>query len=157
MSFVTPTTPNLTDFLTFAQAQGVPSGDVPTAGDNVFQPQWALDDALDRVIGQNMLASEATMRYVLAVYNLALHIWITQGDDLTGETFFTDTRTAMNLLSFLGGVILASGDGPTSQTIAVPEQLKGISIDDLELIKTPWGRRYMGYKQMYGRNVVVLV
>ena len=158
MAFTDPGTPNLADFITFAEGQGVPSADVPTDADAVFQPQWALSDAQDRVIGQTSVGSTPLyMRYVLAVYNLALHLWITQGGDLPGQTFFQSSRAAFNLNSFLGGVILASGDEGTSNTIMVPEFLKGMTMDDLDLIKTPWGRQYMGYAQMYGPNAVTLV
>ncbi len=158
MAFVTPGTPNLADFLTFAQAQGVPAGEIPAANGTQFQPQWALDDAIDRVIGQNTVAqSSQIMRYVMAVYNLALHEWIMQGDDIFPLTFFATQRAQYNVFAFVPGVINSAGDQGTAGGITVPDALKGLTLADLELIKTPWGMRYAQYAQRYGPNIVVMV
>jgi hypothetical protein len=97
------------------------------------------------------------LEYVLAVYNLGMHLLCKVGQDVSGETFFADTRKKMRLTSFRAGVILASGDGPTSETFAVPDWVKKMSMRDLDLVMSPWGRDYMGYAQMQGPNVNVMV
>ena len=158
MAFTTPTVPNLADFITFAEGQGVPSADVPLSTAAVYQPQYALDDALDQVAGEDSIgASSAVMRYVMAVYNLALHIWVVNGDDLPGQTFFTNTRTSMKLLEFTGGVVLASNDETTGNTLAVVEGYKNLPIYALDYHKTPWGIRYQAYAIRNGSSVVVMV
>jgi hypothetical protein len=158
VAFITPTVPNLADFLTFAAGQGVPTADVPTSSDAVYQPQYALDAALDEVAGEDSIgASSAVMRYVMAVYNLALHIWVVQGDDLPGQTFFSNTRTSMKLLEFTGGVVQSSNDETTGNTLAVVEGYKTLPIYALDYHKTPWGIKYLAYATRYGSSVVVMV
>ncbi len=158
MAFVTPSTPNLTDFLAFAQGQGVPAADVPTSTANVYQPQYALNDALDEVDGEYSVgAGSAVMRYVMAVYNLALHIWVINGDDLSGQTFFTDTRTKMGLLSFTGGVVQTSNDENTGTTLAVVDGYKKLPPWAVAYTLTPWGNKYLNYALRGGPSVVVMV
>ncbi len=154
--WIDPTTPNLADFTTFAIGQGCPALDLPAAPAPPYA-EWALNQALAQVIGDDSVGVQFPILYVLAVYNCAMHILVKIGQDVPGQTFFTDTRTALKMSSFLGGVVLASGDESTSQTLAVPESLKMMTLRDLGLIKTPWGREYMEYMQMYGPNVAVMV
>lgn len=97
------------------------------------------------------------MRYVMAVYNLALHIWVVNGDDLPGQAFFTNTRASMKLLEFTGGVVLASNDETTGNTLAVVDGYKKLPIYALDYHKTPWGIRYQAYAIRNGSSVVVMV
>jgi hypothetical protein len=157
MSYVSPQSPNIADFTTFAIGEGVPSGDLPTTG--IQWAQWALNMALDQTLGDEMgsVSSAYPQAYVLAVYNCAMHNLVKIGQDVSPLTYFTDTREAFKLSSFLGGVVLASGDETTSQTLAVPESLKQMTLRDLDYVKTPWGRQYLEFSQMYGPNVVIMV
>lgn len=146
-----PTTPNAADFLSFILEQGVPGANVPV---NSPYPVWALNQSLARVVGATV---SDPLEYVLAVYNLGMHLLCKLAQDQPGQTFFTDTRAKMRLTSFRAGLVLASGDGPTSETFDVPDWIKRMSLRDLDLINTPWGREYMGYMQMYGPHVTVMV
>ena len=146
-----PTTPNAADFLSFVLEQGVPGADLPA---NSPYPGLVMNMALARVVGAD---TSDPIEYVLAVYNLGMHLLCKMSQDQVGQTFFSDTRKAMKLTSFRAGLVLASGDGPTSETFDVPDWVKRMSLRDLDLINSPWGREYMGYMQMYGPHVTVMV
>jgi hypothetical protein len=92
--------------------------------------------------------------YVMAVYNYGMHKLLKIGQDQSGQTFFTAQRAAFNLMSFKAGPVGASADQATSQTLVTPEFLKGLTIGDLDLLLTPWGREYLDYSQQYGPNIV---
>jgi hypothetical protein len=92
--------------------------------------------------------------YVMAVYNYGMHKLLKIGQDQAGQTFFSDQRKAFNLLSFKAGPVGASADQATSQTLVTPDFLKGLTIGDLDLLLTPWGREYLDYSQQYGPNIV---
>jgi len=44
----------------------------------------------------------------------------------------------------------ASEDEATSQTLLTPEAMKGLTLADLQNLKTPWGRQYLAFAQSYG-------
>ena len=148
MSFIDPTTPNLADFITFCQNQGVTTTILPVNSDYF---QWAFTYADDVTLYAVNISS---ILYVIAVYNLGMHHLVTISQDQTGQTFFTEQRKAYNLLSFVSGVIEASEDQGTSNNFAVPEGLSNLTLSALDVIKTPWGRAYLSYAQQYGPNVI---
>lgn len=92
--------------------------------------------------------------YVMAVYNYGMHKLLKIGQDQPGQQFFTTQRTAFNLLSFKAGPVGASADQATSSTLVTPDFLKGLTMGDLDLLLTPWGREYLDYSQSYGPNIV---
>lgn len=94
------------------------------------------------------------IEYVMAVYNYGMHKLLKVGQDQTGQTFFADQRKAFNLLSFKAGPVGASADQATSQTLVTPDFLKGLTMGDLDLLLTPWGREYLDYSQAYGPSIV---
>ena len=53
----------------------------------------------------------------------------------------------MAINSFVAGVIESSADESTSQSMKVPDQFEGLTIADLQNLKTPWGRTYLGIAQ----------
>lgn len=92
--------------------------------------------------------------YVTAVYNYGMHKLLKIGQDQSGQTFFTDQRANFKLLSFKAGPVGASADQATSQTLVTPDFLKGLTMGDLDLLLTPWGREYLDYSQAYGPSIV---
>jgi hypothetical protein len=94
------------------------------------------------------------IEYVMAVYNYGMHKLLKIGQDQAGQTFFADQRAAFKLLSFKAGPVGASADQATSQTLVTPDFLKGLTMGDLDLLLTPWGREYLDYSQAYGPNIV---
>ena len=113
--------------------------------------QWTFDIATNLVIGGNTIAG---ILYILAVYNLGMHNLIGIALDIPGQTFFVQARKDFKVLDFVGGIISGSADQSSSASITTSEMLKNVSISDLDLFKTPWGRSYAGYAQKYGPYVV---
>ena len=72
----------------------------------------------------------------------------------TAQTFFTNYRKEYSLLSYQSGVVLASGDQNTSQTLVVPELYRTLPLYTQDLLKTMYGRAYLAYAQTYGPTIV---
>lgn len=88
--------------------------------------------------------------YAIAVYNLAGDTLVNYAPDQPGSTYFADLRAALKLDSFVAGVVSSSSDNATSQSLELPDFFKNLTLDELQLLKTPWGRRYLGLAQAYG-------
>ena len=218
--FTNPTQPNLTDFITFCQAQGVEAGFLPVTSDYYV---WGLQYAENIVINVPQIPA---IQYVIAVYNLGMHWLVTNAPDVRaanasltwatgtvtattaapldltiGETFpvtitaavptgyngpysatvtgtstftylvatnpgtetaagfynlqfFSDLRKKFNLLAFSAGPINSSADNGTSESTVVSDVMKQLTFSDLEVMLTPWGRKYLAFAQMYGPNIV---
>ena len=73
-----------------------------------------------------------------------------------GYGFFAQARQQFNMLSLTAGVVSGATDQGTSDTLVVPDFFKNITMDDLNLLLTPWGRYYQGWCQAYGPNIVGL-
>lgn len=91
--------------------------------------------------------------YAMAVNNLAADRLVNYAEDVDGQTYWTDLRTKLNLDGFVAGVISSTFDDGTGQSMEVPEAMKGLTFDDLQTLKTPWGRRYLGLAQAYGPTI----
>ncbi len=148
MAWTNPNAPNLTDFTTFVLNQGVPTADLPSGDEYLtYAFNWAINLCLT-------VPSMPAQIYILAVYNLGTHRLIRIAPDQTGQTWFTDARQQYGLLVLKPGVVLASGDQGTSQTLVVPEWYQHLPLQAQDLLKTPWGREYIDYAQMAGTYVV---
>lgn len=98
--------------------------------------------------------------YALAVYNLGGDRIINYAPDLpdapvykNGLPFFAYMRSSLDINSFVGGVIQSTSDEGTSESMVVPDAFKNLTIGDLQLLKTPWGRQYLAFAQDYGPAV----
>lgn len=149
--FVDPSKPNLTDFTAFVREQGISTTYIP---DNADYLTWAFDRAVNTALQPP--SDMPVMLYIIATYNLGNHYLLKMAQDQTGQTFFKDQRSQFKLLSFQAGPVVSSGDQGTSQSLAEPEFLKGLTISALDLMKTPWGREYLDYAQQYGSTIVGL-
>ena len=151
--FVTPTTPNVTDYTTWLVGQGFLPQFLPAGSAWI---EYALNQALIIVnrYGQCVVGGMPNVAYTLAVYNCATHIQVKITPDAKGQTFFQTMRGpapgGFNMLGFLPGVVQASGDVSTNQTLLVPDAFKGLTFSDLNFMLTPWGREYLAYAQDYG-------
>lgn len=67
--------------------------------------------------------------------------------------FFSTLRASWNLNTSLTGVVEASSDQATSTTLAVPEQLRALTLGDIQKLKTPFGRAYLEIAQAYGQEL----
>lgn len=156
--FTNPSTPNLADFTTYVYAQGVPSADLPSNSDYLV---WSLGYAQDVALqaapgtGGSYVGTVLTAApYVIAVYNLGLHHLIKIAQDVSPSTFFATQRANFKLNQFVAGPIIASADQSTSESLLAPDWMKTMTMQSLDLLKTPWGRMYLEYAQMYGPNIV---
>ena len=149
MSFANPDTPDLADFTTFAYDQGVPTADLPT--DSPYL-QWAFTLASDTVLIPP--GDMPPILYVLAVYNFGMHQLVKMAQDQAGQDFFANARKNFNLTAFSAGVLSATSDNGTSSTLTVPESMQNLTLQDLDLLRTPWGREYLMYAQSYGPSIV---
>ena len=113
--------------------------------------------ALDIV--NEVLACTSPDLYTLAVYNLGADRLFNFGQDIPNQTFFADKRGndskvgGMRLQAPSVGVSSSVNDGGTAVGILNPEALKTLTMLDLQTLKTPWGRNYMGIAQNFGNTM----
>lgn len=91
--------------------------------------------------------------YTLAVYNLAADRLINYAPDQKGQTYFRDLRDKLRINEVSLGVISSSGNEASNSSWLNPTQLERLTLDDLQTLKTPWGRKYLGIAQTYGSNI----
>ena len=96
----------------------------------------------------------APIIWVLATYNLGMHVLLRIAQDVSGQTFFQTNRATFKLGSFVSGVLSASNDENTGVQLVVPEAFKKLSLGNLDLLKTPYGQEYLMYIQQYGPTIV---
>lgn len=119
-------------------------------------PASSLNGALQRTINPGMASSPLRGEltdYVQAVYSFGMHLLLISAQDPAGTTFFQNARKTYGLSSFRPGIVMASGDQATSQTYIVPQFFQTITLEALEATRTPWGRYWMAYMQLYGKTV----
>lgn len=167
--------PTIADFLTFLSGTvGIPASALPAS--SPF-PQYALDNAVaivnpalsnacaggwpaGYVSGSNL----GSLIYIEAVYNLATSNLLNYCPDVVpsvvyppgdaaGLGFFAYTRNKWDMTSFIGGVINSTSDEGTSESMTVPDYFQLFTVADLQTLKDPYGRRYMGLAQKYGSNL----
>ncbi len=73
----------------------------------------------------------------------------TQGG-LASEIFFLGLRKNWNISGFVAGVVTSSSDESTSETLLNPEFMKGLTLGNLQNLKTPYGRQYLSFAMDYG-------
>lgn len=69
------------------------------------------------------------------------------------ETYFAQLRTKFNLGIFAPGVVASASDVSTSTGLLNQDFMKGLTLEDLQLLKTPWGRAYMAIAQKIGPTI----
>lgn len=84
--------------------------------------------------------------YATAVYNLAASFLVNYGT----ESALADAREKLKLNDFSAGVIAGASDNATSAQRLVPDFFKDLSLADLQMLKDPWGRRYLMIAQQFG-------
>lgn len=158
MPFVNPTSPSLADFLTFLAT----SVQIPTAALPVDSPWpgYSFNQAMALVV---CAPAAAGVLYTMAVYNLATAILFEITPDQSGLTYFADARSGNPSTNFPNGgfglntatlgLVTSASDEGTSSTIATPDWARNLTIGQLALFQTPWGRLYLAYAQSYGSTI----
>jgi hypothetical protein len=151
MTFATPGQPNVPDYLTFIR-QGLGIGQAFLPDDSLWI-QATFDMAIGTV-GLFLRCADTTGNiYTLAVYNFAADRLLNFALDTPGECYFRDVRASLGINSFQPGLLTSSADQGTSQSFQVIESAKNMTITDLQMMKTPYGRVYLDFAQSYGSNV----
>lgn len=91
--------------------------------------------------------------YTLAVYNLAADRLINFALDIPDQTYFKDLRCRLRVEDRTPGVVSSTSDEGTSSSYLNPEFMETLTLQDLQTLKTPYGRQYMAFAQMYGRTI----
>ena len=156
--------PSLADFITFIRnVMQIDSDDLP---DDAPVIPIALSFALARVprklnaVGYApVIAGTVPVNiYTACVYNLAGDNIINFAPDPTSPPgdadYFTNLRTKMNIGAFVSGVIQSAGDESTNESMVVQKAAENFTLQDLQNLKTPWGRQALAYMQMIGPTVI---
>lgn len=69
------------------------------------------------------------------------------------EQFFANVRQKLKLNSFVPGVVGSTSDLSTSVGLDNPDFFKHLTLADLQLLKTPYGRQYLSLAQKYGPTI----
>ena len=112
-----------------------------------------------------LLNCASPVMYTLAVYNLAGDNLLNYAQDLPdaevvpgsgdpGLPFFAWTRKQWDLNGFISGVISATYDQGTGNTMVVQEAAKMFTLSDLQNLKTPYGRQYLAIAQRAGPTII---
>jgi len=105
------------------------------------------------VIAKDMVPLDLNLApniYTLTVYNWAGSNLIQFQPDPVGQTFFADARKSYGVNSFVAGVIEHAADSTTSETLAIGQGLKNLSLIDLQRLKDPYGRQALAYMMTIG-------
>jgi hypothetical protein len=70
---------------------------------------------------------------------------------ISTQTYFSALRALWKITAFVPGVIAGSEDVSTAETLLNPEFMKGLTMGNLQNLKTPFGRSYMAIAQDYGQ------
>lgn len=138
--------PTLAGFLLFIRnVMGIPTAALP---DTDVQIGYAYNVAISTVLLEIQIADP--LIYMLAVYNLAADNLLNWASDQPGQTFFATARKSYGLNSFVAGVVSSSADNSTADSFQIPTALQGLTLGDLQNLKTPFGRQYLAWAQKYG-------
>ena len=69
------------------------------------------------------------------------------------EQFFLNARKAYKINAFVPGVVTSTNDLSTSVGLLNPDFMKNFTLQDLQLLKTPFGRAYLQVAMDYGPSL----
>ncbi len=69
------------------------------------------------------------------------------------QTYFFAARRGFKIASFVPGVVASAGDQGTSMGVDNPDFMRGLTLENLQLLKTPWGRSYLSISMKSGPNI----
>lgn len=140
--------PNVTDYTTFLRnVAGISTQFLPNSSPNITT---TLEVATELT---NLALMVSGNIYCLAVYNLATDRLINYAQDVPGQCFFYDLRKSFNINSPTLGIVSSASDENTSASYLNPDFMKQLTLMDLGMLKTPFGRTYMEFAQAFGPNL----
>lgn len=112
---------------------------------------FAYGVALDIVL--RIIQKTSPFIYTIAVYNLAADLLINYAQDTPATpTYFTAMREQFKIGQFAAGVVSSAADEATSTSIDVVQGMKNLTIDQLNNLKTSYGRTYIGIAAKFGTS-----
>jgi hypothetical protein len=69
------------------------------------------------------------------------------------ELYFTIARARLKINEFAPGIITSTSDLTTSAGLLNPKFMQALTLENLQLLKTSWGRAYMSIAQKYGPTI----
>jgi hypothetical protein len=93
--------------------------------------------------------------YTQCVYNLGGDYLVQMAQDNPNlpppnNTYWADLRASMGVNSFLPGLVNRAADQGTDAGLQLLSAMENLTIADLQQLKTPWGRVYLGLAQSVG-------
>lgn len=155
---VTPK-PTLVGFTAFVyDTVGVPVAWLPTDSEWLF---WVYNTAYATV--NPWFQCVPGPSFLQATYWLGAHVLISWAPDTTASPpypyktvdgvdygYFGWIRKENNVLGVTTGTVSSSSDEGTSVGLVVPDQAKNLTLSQLALMSTPYGRAYLGLAQSVG-------
>jgi hypothetical protein len=142
--------PTLAGFTAWVSAvMGVPSGSMP----DTTTLTTAYNESLNLAyLGlQGVPSQSATLSiYAMAVYNLGGALLVEIAQDNPNSTFWQDLRNKLNINNFTPGLTNSASDQGTSEGMYILPIFSGLTMLDLQLLKTPWGRAYLAFAGQWG-------
>jgi hypothetical protein len=137
--------PTLEGFIAFVRGQNITAAELP---DNSEYFPWAFWFAKEQVY--NPPGAVDPMTYKIMVYNLGTDTLVNYAEDIPPNTTFKSLRKALNLTNFVPGLVQSTSDNGDSTSLMIPDAFKELTLQDLQLLKTPWGQRYLALAQNFG-------
>ena len=150
--FANPTTPNLADYQVFLTNEGFRSDYLPTSSPLIAA---TFNLGMEAVNGDLGLAGLG-LDYSFAVYNFGADRLVNYASDVDGQTFFRDLRREFGIYKFSPGIVQSASDQGTSGNLQVIEAMRRMTLGDLQMLKTPYGRAYMAIAQSAGSDIWML-
>jgi len=142
---------NITDFQYFVYTvMGVPASALPIVAPATVNPDVETAFCLGFDTVNPFIRQVSPHYYNLALYNWAGDWLINWAEDAECSTYFADLRKKWNITTFVAGVVASTADVSTSTALATPDNLKNLTIGDLQYLKTPYGRMYLSIAQRMG-------
>lgn len=131
---------------TTAAAHGFLTGDILLIARNAPLAYNSQPGPANTVLGTSVVVTGTnTFTYTIPVNPGAF----SQGGTAS-EIYFSSARVKFNLTGFVAGVISSSSDVSTSESILNPDFMTGLTMGNLQNLKTPYGRAYLAIAQDYG-------
>jgi len=152
VAFSNPTVPNISDYILFIQQQmGIGPAFLPV---DSFWIATTFNVAMEVANDQMNLVSPTL--YTLMIYNLAGDRLVNFAQDQPAKTFFQTLRRKLHITAFYGGTVLNASDAGTASSALPPDSFKMLTLQDLQTLKTPWGRTYLAFAMQAGSALVGL-
>jgi hypothetical protein len=144
MTVSPPSLAGLQDFI--ANMMGIPTSALPLDAP-VISDSYDYSISVTNALLQSVVPGPL---YALAVYNLAGDYIVNYAIDQNGQVYFAELRKTLNINAPYPGVVQAASDEGSSVSMMVPKFYDDLTLNDMQLLRTPWGRNYLAIAQRVG-------